>query len=96
MNDNDLLQKVQKVFEIYLNDINSSTPYHDILDIPHEIHGQLADILYLDKPDNIAVINLLIGLVTISRSEDDTRRTLNEIYKVIVNINNYRKEYNYN
>lgn len=66
--DNDLIRELKQIFDEQLSDKR-----HKVQDLPAEIHGHLADLLFIDKVENDALVNFIIGLIYTHNGEEDPK-----------------------
>jgi hypothetical protein len=79
--DIDLINKLNKIIKIYIDDQARQSPLHEIKNVPSEIHGHLADLLFIDKVENEALVNFIVGMLYADKNIDDA-----ETMKLIRNI----------
>lgn len=86
--DAQLIERIQKVFVLYLDDQESKNPRHRIRAITDGINGHLLDMIYQDKIDNeaLAVFIMLIARVPEDRSDQEVLQRLQDIYDALSQI----------
>jgi hypothetical protein len=87
--DVELITRTKDIFDLYLNQSAVPEDDTDIQDIIDDIHGQLADILFIDKVENDALVNFIIGLIILQRGRDapEIMRTLEDVREVLSTYN---------
>lgn len=84
----DLARRVKERIDFFLTDQQQSSPRFRSEEVPGELHGYLAGLLFRDREEDELFLDLLIGLLlsTDQPSKDDIVRTLSSISKSLAGI----------
>ncbi len=88
--DIDLIGKLRVNIDRYLEDQKSNKPVHQIADIPLGIRGYLADLLYIDKVENDALVNFIGILLHTHKGRSDA-----EIMRLLTDISSSLGSFNF-
>ncbi len=96
MSDLELAQKIRSIVDRYVDDQLSDKKLHELKDVPSGIHGELADLLFIDKVENELFVNLILSLLIYKERTDEDIMTLlkdlrGALSSVIQGIEHYNK-----
>ncbi len=86
--DRHLVLRLRDLLDSYIEDQQRTKPLHKAQDLPFEVQGHLADMLYTDSHDNELMLSLLLGFVEVAKSKkgDGILQTLKDVRSALNNI----------
>ena len=71
MKDNKLIQEINVVIDRYLTELKGPSPSFKPQDVAAELHGPLADMIYVDKVENEPLVSFIITLLYVRKNRTD-------------------------